>query len=55
MKISFIPKKGRKDLVVYVNSRHGNIARKYVRPRNPRTAEQQALPALLDRACKGEL
>ena len=55
MKISSIPKSGRKGSVVYVNSRHGKVARQYVRPRNPRTAEQQALPALLDRACKGEL
>jgi hypothetical protein len=42
MKIRAIPKQGRKDSVVYVNSRHGKIARQYVRPRNPRTAEQQA-------------
>ena len=42
MKISSIPKSGRKGSVVYVNSRHGKVARQYVRPRNPRTAEQQA-------------
>ena len=41
MKISSIPKSGRKDSVVYVNSRHGKVARQYVRPRNPRTPEQQ--------------
>ena len=42
MKISAIPKRGRKDSVVYLKTRHGNVARQYVRPRNPRTAEQQA-------------
>jgi hypothetical protein len=41
MKISSIPKSGRKGSVVYVNSRHGKLAREYVRPRNPRTPEQQ--------------
>jgi hypothetical protein len=41
MKISSIPKSGRKGSVVYVNSRHGKVARQYVRPRNPRTPEQQ--------------
>jgi hypothetical protein len=41
MKISSIPKAGRKGSVVYVNSRHGKVAREYVRPRNPRTPEQQ--------------
>ena len=41
MKISSIPKAGRKGPVVYVNSRHGKVARQYVRPRNPRTPEQQ--------------
>jgi len=41
MKISSIPKSGRKDSVVYVKSRHGNVAREYVRPCNPRTPEQQ--------------
>src|ERR1035437_3217484 len=41
MKISSIPKSGRKGSVVYVNSRHGKVAREYVRPRNPRTPEQQ--------------
>ena len=32
MKISSIPKSGRKGAVVYVNSRHGKVARQYVRP-----------------------
>jgi hypothetical protein len=41
MKISSIPKSGRKGSVVYVKSRHGKLAREYVRPRNPRTPEQQ--------------
>ena len=41
MKISSIPKSGRKGSVVYVSSRHGKVARQYVRPRNPRTPEQQ--------------
>ncbi len=41
MKISSIPKSGREDSVVYVNSRHGKVVREYVRPRNPRTPEQQ--------------
>ena len=42
MKISSIPKSGRKGSVVYLKTRHGNVARQYVQPRNPRTAEQQA-------------
>ena len=41
MKISSIPKSGRKGSVVYLNTRHGKVAREYVRPRNPRTPEQQ--------------
>ena len=41
MKISSIPKSGRQGSVVYVNSRHGKVARQYVRPRDPRTPEQQ--------------
>src|ERR1035437_8662486 len=41
MKISSIPKSGRKGSVVYVNTRHGKVVREYVRPRNPRTPEQQ--------------
>jgi hypothetical protein len=42
MKISSIPKSGRKGSVVYVNSRHGKVVRQYVRPRDPRTPEQLA-------------
>jgi len=41
MKISSIPKSGREGSVVYVNCHHGEVARQYVRPRNPRTPEQQ--------------
>jgi len=44
MKISSIPKSGRKGSVVYVNSRHGKVAREYVRPRNPRTPERLKPP-----------
>jgi len=40
MKLSSIPKSGRKGSVVYVNSRHGKVARQYVRPRDPRTLDQ---------------
>ena len=42
MKLSAIPKRGREDSVVYLKTRHGNVARQYVPPRNPRTAEQKA-------------
>jgi hypothetical protein len=42
MKISSIPKSGRKGAVVYFNSRYGKVARAHVCPRNPRTPEQQA-------------
>jgi hypothetical protein len=41
MKISAIPKSGRKGSVVYVNTRHCNVARQFVCHSNPRTAEQQ--------------
>jgi hypothetical protein len=41
MKISSIPKSGRQGSVVYVNSRYGKVVRSYVRPRNPRTSDQQ--------------
>jgi hypothetical protein len=37
MKLSSIPKSGRKGSVVYLNTRYGKVAR----PRNPRTPEQQ--------------
>src|ERR1039457_5067048 len=41
MKISSIPKSGRKGSVVYVNTRHGKVVREYVRPRSPQTTDQQ--------------
>src|ERR1039458_4552153 len=41
MKISSNPKAGRKGSVVYLNTRHGKVAREYVCPRNPRNPEQQ--------------
>jgi hypothetical protein len=51
MKISSIPKSGRKGSVVYVNSRHGKVARQYVRPRDPRTLEQQRKRSNLVAVC----
>jgi hypothetical protein len=42
MKISSIPKSGRKGSVVYYVGRYGKVAREYVRPRNPRTSGQQS-------------
>jgi hypothetical protein len=42
MKIESIPKRGRKDGVIYSETRHGKVARKFVPPHNPRTAQQQA-------------
>ena len=41
MKISSIPKSGRKGSVVYFKGRYGYVARQLVSPRNPRTDEQQ--------------
>src|ERR1035438_8486405 len=41
MKISSIPKSGRKGSVDYLNTRYGKAARQYVPPRNPQTTEQQ--------------
>jgi len=41
MKISSIPKSGRQGSVVYLNSRHGNVVREFVRPGNVRTPQQQ--------------
>jgi hypothetical protein len=41
MKISAIPKRGRKGSVIYSETRHGKVARQYVRPHNPRTNAQQ--------------
>jgi hypothetical protein len=43
MKISSIPKSGRKSFVVYVNSHHGMLARQYVRPRNLRAPQPVAV------------
>ena len=51
MKISSIPKSGRKGSVVYVNTRHGKVARQYVRPRDPRTLEQQRKRSNLVAVC----
>ena len=42
MKISSIPKRGRKDSVIFSETRHGKVARQYTPPRNPRAAQQQA-------------
>jgi len=42
MKIISIPKSGRKNSVVYFKGRYGYVARQYVCPKNPRTAEQLA-------------
>ncbi|MGD0258822.1 MAG: hypothetical protein ABSD29_03260 [Verrucomicrobiota bacterium] len=41
MKIASIPKRGRKGSVIYSETRHGKVAREYVPPQNPRTAQQQ--------------
>ena len=41
MKIKSIPKRGRKGNVIYSKTRHGNVARTYTPPRNPRTVQQQ--------------
>ncbi len=41
MKIASIPKRGRKGNVIYSETRHGNVAREFVAPSNPRTADQQ--------------
>jgi hypothetical protein len=42
MKISAIPKRGRKGFVIYSETRHGKVARQYVRPRDPNTPDQLA-------------
>ena len=42
MKIASIPKRGRKDSVIYSEGRCGKVAREYVPPHNPRTPRQQA-------------
>jgi hypothetical protein len=44
MKISSIPKSGRKGSVVYLKTRHGYVAHQHVCLRNPRTADQQFHP-----------
>jgi len=41
MIIVSIPKRGRKGFVIYSETRHGKVARAFVPPRNPRTAQQQ--------------
>jgi hypothetical protein len=41
MKIASIPKRGRKGNVIYSETRHGKVAREFVPPSNPRTADQQ--------------
>ena len=51
MKTSSIPKSGRNGTVVYVNSRHSKVARQYVRPRDPRTLEQQRKRSNLVAVC----
>jgi hypothetical protein len=51
MKISSIPKSGRKGSAVYVSSRHGKVARGYVRPRDPRTPDQQRKRSNLVAVC----
>jgi hypothetical protein len=51
MKISSIPKSGRKGSVVYLKTRHGLVARQYVRPRDPRTLEQQRKRSNLVAVC----
>ena len=40
-KIISPPQSGRVGSVVYVNSRYGQVVRRYTPPRNPRTADQQ--------------
>ena len=42
MKIQSIPKRGRKDSVIYSTGRYGNVAREFVPPYNPRTPQQQS-------------
>ena len=42
MKIKSIPKRGRKGSTIYSKTRHGNVAREYVPPANPRSEQQQA-------------
>jgi hypothetical protein len=42
MKMQSIPKRGRKDSVIYSTGRYGNVAREFVPPKNPRTPQQQS-------------
>jgi hypothetical protein len=42
MKISSIPKSGRKGDVVFINGRYGKVAKEHVPPSNPRTHQQQS-------------
>jgi len=42
MKMQSIPKRGRKGSVIYSETRHGKVARSFVPPHNPRSAQQQA-------------
>ena len=51
MKISSIPKSGRKGSVVYLNTRYGKVVRQYVRPRDPRTLDQQRKRSNLVAVC----
>ena len=51
MKIESIPKRGRKGNVIYSETRHGKVAREYVRPRDPRTLEQQRRRSNLVAVC----
>ena len=41
MKMQSIPKRGRKGSVIYSETRHGKVAREFVPPDNPQTAQQQ--------------
>src|ERR1035441_5346181 len=51
MKISSIPKAGRKGSVVYLNTRYGKVVREYVCPHDPRTLEQQGKRSNLVAVC----
>jgi hypothetical protein len=42
MKIKSIPRRGRQGSTIYSQTRHGNVAREYVPPANPRSEQQQA-------------
>jgi len=51
MKISSIPKSGRVGSVIFLDTRHGKVVRSYVRPRDPRTAQQQSKRSSLVAVC----